>query len=721
MSRINFNNYDEYIVIEAWLRNFRLITFVLGLCALFITLQEGLKCLYFWLLIICYIIGAVTTWIDTYKYNYLKKTILAFLSLFTWNVVLPRLHAEMRLPEDNINWIIIIVVGYFITGLLGKAITENIKIFYNNHEKLWGHVNNIILKLKMFSFTISPSLGLFTLNVLWFANPYFERIYPDINTIIMDFHWPSPMREILLAIGITSNHPISIWLKDHIIALLQFDIYGFPFITIIAILFWFIICHYITSAINKYKKIYLDWPFLPEIFILLLTISLIRFLLIDALEGTSLSKILFIISSIILIIHLTLRVCAYLKIGSKHNKIADLFISVKSPSKIVSPGEEITYNINIKNLGPSKASGIRLMNTINSGKFINLESLNKAIMSDKNIFYSIGSLERDEFTSIRFIAISDLPRDNGIIGYLIKFLSIIMPNQFSNNSQVKFTAEIMSDIYDPNWSNNISKLNISIREEADLSVNMQSSPSEVLPGNIIIYSIGLRNLGPSKARKISVKVPIPAGTLYMEHQPRSESYDPSRGIWIIGELNKEDTKMLELSVKVNLIPECILSNIAEVNSYIHDPNPLNDKSSASTKVIPASYLDINLEVLQDTNDITKVIYEISAENKGPSDAREVEVQIPVPSETVYINHLSKKGIYYQEKGIWKLGQLNKNTKETLTLVVKLSKTGLGDRFTNEAIIYSATHNLNPNNKSKQKEIEIVAISKDQMASTKEGP
>src|SRR5439155_21309180 len=72
------------------------------------------------------------------------------------------------------------------------------------------------------------------------------------------------------------------------------------------------------------------------------------------------------------------------------------------------------------------------------------------------------------------------------------------------------TATVSSTTTDTNPANNSATAATAVSSQADLAVTKTAGTRAVFPGNLVVFSLGITNNGPSDAAAVSLSDPLPA-------------------------------------------------------------------------------------------------------------------------------------------------------------------------------------------------------------------
>ncbi|WP_028490236.1 SdrD B-like domain-containing protein [Thiothrix lacustris] len=87
-------------------------------------------------------------------------------------------------------------------------------------------------------------------------------------------------------------------------------------------------------------------------------------------------------------------------------------------------------------------------------------------------------------------------------------------------------------------------------KKADLSLTKTANPTSVKRGDKVIYTLTVGNAGQDDATGVKVKESLPAGVTWVSDDGLG-TYDNVSGIWTVGDINKDTSKVLSITVTVN--------------------------------------------------------------------------------------------------------------------------------------------------------------------------
>ncbi len=252
---------------------------------------------------------------------------------------------------------------------------------------------------------------------------------------------------------------------------------------------------------------------------------------------------------------------------------------------------------------------------------------------------------------------------------------------------------------DDNDDDNDDPTPIVILPAADLSITKVAGVDSANVGDLIVYSLVVKNNGPDDATSIVVTDVIPAELSYISNTCGA-SYDGGSTTltWNIASLADQASDSCDVSVTVNQAATCDdISNTATVVSTDQttaDPEASNNSASDTVHVLNAD-LDVTKIVdnaTPNTGDTVK--FTITVNNSGPDSANNVVVTDLLPAGLSYDSDTASQGSYVSGTGIWAVGTLASGVDETLEINAIVTATA-GTSVSNTAVAVAKEKDCDP--------------------------
>ncbi|MDO5814863.1 MAG: hypothetical protein Q4Q18_04435, partial [Methanobrevibacter sp.] len=333
--------------------------------------------------------------------------------------------------------------------------------------------------------------------------------------------------------------------------------------------------------------------------------------------------------------------------------IADLKVIKIVSANTSKIGDEITWTIRVYNLGPDTAIGAYVLDSLPEELIYISHTVSKGTYYPEIGYWDIGDFEYVNNDTYEYLTI--LTRVN------------------VTNMNITNIAVVNSTTPDNNESNNIANNTTVVDSFADLEIIKLVSNKTPHFGDEITWTIIVINHGPNTAYNVNVTDKLPAGLIYLGDNSGGK-YDPTTGLWNIGELAKGANSTIIITTKVNITNATII-NVAVVNSTTPDNNESNNIANNTTVVDPEADLEIIKLVSNATSKNGDIItWTIIVTNKGPDVAKRVFVRDDFPEEMVITGFTKTKGIFDTESLVWFIEEMAKNETQTLIIAARVNIT-----------------------------------------------
>lgn len=330
-------------------------------------------------------------------------------------------------------------------------------------------------------------------------------------------------------------------------------------------------------------------------------------------------------------------------------------------------GEAISFEIAITNDGPDDATNVRVVDQLQSGYSYVSYTATAGTYNVGSAFWDVGTLA------------------NGATETLTINVTVNAAGNHTNTSQIW-----QSDAYDLDSTpgNGVSSeddqgdVSVTPVEVVDLSLTKVIDKSPPLVSDNVRFTLTVSNAGPSDATSVEVTDLLPSGFSYVSDNGGG-AYDAVSGIWTVGTLANGNSTSLSILANVNATGN--YTNIAEITGHDQadsDSTPNNNVPGEDDQdevvVNPTPIVDISVtknvdELIPNVGD--QIIFTVTVQNDGPSDATNLVVTDVLASGYDFVNALATNGTYNNVNGSWTLGSLASGTSETLTITADVLSSG----------------------------------------------
>ncbi len=255
---------------------------------------------------------------------------------------------------------------------------------------------------------------------------------------------------------------------------------------------------------------------------------------------------------------------------TKIRPVVDLSMNIVDSADPVAINSNVTYTINISNLGPDVASKISLNITWNTGAFATFVSASLGCANVNSTGVVCEQLEGDIPAGGVLTATLVLRAER--TGTIQVFANAFAAEQDQGGAGVSFDLE---------------NTQVVLNNEADLKVDVLDSPDPVAFGQQLTYTITVTNNGPSTATNVVVTTEVIAGTVFNSITSAGNCSTPAVGgqgtvSCTFASLASGASQTIILVVDNLANAGSVLANTATVSSATADPNAANNSVTVTT-------------------------------------------------------------------------------------------------------------------------------------------
>lgn len=348
---------------------------------------------------------------------------------------------------------------------------------------------------------------------------------------------------------------------------------------------------------------------------------------------------------------------------------ADLVLSKTSSTSPVVPGEQVEYRLVVRNDGPSTATNVVVTDTLPAGVAFVSASAGCAEV-DGTVTCTVAALAPGASHEITITAraassLTECPRN---------------------------VATVSSDIPDPDPASNSAEACPPLRGTADLSIRKTASQTQVTPGGQVMYTLVVRNHGPSDDPGVRVVDPMAPGMTLQSASPSQGSCTTAgnRLACDLGRLASGGSAQVLVTAQA---PTALgeVANRATVTGSVEDPDPDDNTDTSTTTVVPGPLPAFDLVVTKTSNVRRPVVgqqvrYRVVVANKGPDAAPNARLTdtLNVPGTVVSVR--TTQGTCTRRLPIdCELGTIAAGSRATVTVVIKHREAGRNQRNAASAV------------------------------------
>lgn len=373
----------------------------------------------------------------------------------------------------------------------------------------------------------------------------------------------------------------------------------------------------------------------------------------------------------------------------------------------------LVYTLTATNLGPSHATSVTVTDALVASLpagFV-LESAagtGGSSFDSSNGLWTIGNLNAGDGRTLTLTLTVDPSAAESTI---------------TNTAVVSSVTETDTDP-----SNDTIDESTTIVRRVDVAVTKSDNNDPIIAGSGIgnlVYVIVAENTGPSDASGVLVTdgfiAALPTGfTVESVSSSGSSSFDTTSGVWNIGALAAGDARTLTVSITVDLTAsDGTVTNVATISGLNEtDTDPTNNTATETTTI--GRLVDIAVTKSDAVDPVIagsgpgNLVYIITAENFGPSDATGVEITdaflTSLPAG-ISLDSASPSGgtSFDSPTGRWLIGPLSSGDSQTLTVTLTADQSTAAGPISNTVTLTAVNEtDLDPTNNT---DTEVTTITR----------
>jgi uncharacterized repeat protein (TIGR01451 family)/fimbrial isopeptide formation D2 family protein len=295
---------------------------------------------------------------------------------------------------------------------------------------------------------------------------------------------------------------------------------------------------------------------------------------------------------------------------------ADMSIE-KSGAAAYTAGDDYTWHLRVKNLGPSDAQGVEVTDPLPAGTtFVSADA--PCAPSGSEVKCALGTVA---------------------VGFDQTYDVTVHVDPNTTAAPLSNTATVSSETTDPETGNDTSTFGPTPGPLADVSVKKTAAPVLILKSQETTFTIEVANAGPSTARAVKVVDPLPtAGLEFLSADPPCIEAGGTVTCEF-GDLEPGATETVQ--VKAKGITNGIWANTATVSTTTPEPPgpeaEENNHSTAEVGVGPVTDLAIFKTGPATVPAGGQLTWALEVTNKGPDPATGVKVTDPLPAGVTFVS------------------------------------------------------------------------------------
>jgi uncharacterized repeat protein (TIGR01451 family) len=348
---------------------------------------------------------------------------------------------------------------------------------------------------------------------------------------------------------------------------------------------------------------------------------------------------------------------------------ADLSVTKTASSPQVHNGESVTYTVQATNAGPDVATGVELVDTLPAGVTVtSFQPSPQVGCSHQSARITCGTPEL-------------APGET---------MGVTITVEAGQSGTLTNTAGVFSTVADPDGGDNVASATTQVLPVARVSVTKTGSPEPVHNGELLTYSIEVRNDGPDPAGAVSVDDPLPTTVAFVSADPSQGSCTEAGGrvTCALGTLASGQLATVSIVVRPGQVGA--VQNAAAVTSETFDRSLSDNEAAEMTEVLPAARLALTATATPNpVNNGEVLTYTLTVRNDGPDEATSVHLTDVLPASVGFLSADLSQGSCTESGGqlACSLGTVGPRASASLAITVRPTAVGV---ITNVASARTAT-------------------------------
>ncbi|MGG5258682.1 CARDB domain-containing protein [Phycicoccus avicenniae] len=368
---------------------------------------------------------------------------------------------------------------------------------------------------------------------------------------------------------------------------------------------------------------------------------------------------------------------------------ADLDVSKTAAPNPVINGQNVTYTMTVRNIGPSVSRSVVLSDPVPAplGYVSSSSTQGTCSQAGGTVTCAIGDLALGAAATITVVAA--VPGGGGAEG-------------------VVNTATVTSPTTDPVSGNNSASYALTTGASANIVLSKTAAPQPVTAGAQITFTLTARNDGPSTASVVTITDPLPSSVAPVS----ATTTTPGASCSIAGQdvtctaptlASGSSLVATVVGTVASGTPASTLVNTATAGAQTPgDPTLSDNTATSTTRVQTRADLSIDKTGPATVTAGTGITWTMTVRNDGPSVADTVVVQDTLPAGVTFVSGTGTGTTCDEQAGgggvLCDVGTLASGATRTITLVGRVdADVASGATLTNSATVSSATTDPTPGN------------------------
>ncbi|MCL7765519.1 DUF11 domain-containing protein, partial [Polaribacter sp. Z014] len=250
----------------------------------------------------------------------------------------------------------------------------------------------------------------------------------------------------------------------------------------------------------------------------------------------------------------------------------------------------------------------------------------------------------------------------------------------SGDTITNSTTAATGDQTDPDTTTDDLEAEITILTDSDIVLTKIVDNATPNAGDTVTYTVTVTNKGAAVVTGLVVTDALPIGLIVGTGTPSKGTW--SSPAWNVGTLASGEEVSIVITAVVGLDQDgAVLTNTVTNTQDQTDSNVTADDASETITVSSSNLVTIKTVSDDTPNEGDTIVYTITVENKGGTDATGVTLTDLLPIGVTYVSN-DQGTAYNKGSGLWTIGSIANGIIATLNITATVDAGTLGDKITN---------------------------------------
>lgn len=308
--------------------------------------------------------------------------------------------------------------------------------------------------------------------------------------------------------------------------------------------------------------------------------------------------------------------------------LIDLAVTKSANSAVVSAGNQLTYTINVSNVGQNSATNVVVVDDLPNLAPNNLTVISVTSASATGVISQPGNSDGE-------IEIAYTSLDPGASDTITIVVEI--PDDAEAMSAITNTVTVSAEEGETDTENNSDSIDVAVTRDAVLTLTKSDSPDPSTVGSSLSYEIVVTNTGPSTANNVLVSDNLPSGLTFESVSTTLGTSDEISGLITATIPALAVGQSATITVNTTIQSNFAGTTIPNTTTAVAD-EAAEVTANANTTINPQIDLAITKSDDVDPNDRgSQLIYTLDIVNNGPSSATNVQVVDSLPADVTFVS------------------------------------------------------------------------------------